>query len=78
MKFLTRITQLWVFRRRCTAATSDKKPAVQTAAEPTPAVQTQLEPRPPAGSGSETHENNKIALTVGAVAAGFLLFLALR
>ena len=46
------------------AATSEKKPAVQTAAEPTPAVQTQLEPRPSAGSGSETHENNKIALAV--------------
>ena len=60
------------------AATSEKKPAVQTAAEPTPAVQTQLEPRPSAGSGSEKHENNKIALAVGAVAIAGLLFLALR
>ena len=60
------------------AATSKKRPAVQTAAEPTPAVQTQLEPRPPAGSCSETHENNKIALAVGAVAIAGLLFLALR
>ena len=60
------------------AATSKKRPAVQTAAEPTPAVQTKLEPRPPAGSGSETQENNKIALAVGAVAIAGLLFLALR
>ena len=60
------------------AATSEKKQAVQTAAEPTPAVQTQLEPRPSAGSSSETHENNKIALVVGAVAIAGLLFLALR
>ena len=60
------------------AATTKKGPAVQTAAEPTPAVQTQSEPTPPAGSGSETHGNNKIALAVGAVAIAGLLFLALR
>ena len=59
------------------AATSKKRPAVQTAPEPTSAVQTQHEPRPPVGSGRETHENNKIALAVGATTIAALLFLAL-
>ena len=60
------------------AVTRKKRPAVQTVAEPTPAVQAQLEPMPPVGSGSETHENNKLTLAVGAVVIAGLLFLALR
>ena len=70
------------------AAPTKKGPAVQTAAEPTVAVQTQFEPTravqtqsestPTAGSGSESHDLNKIAVAVGAVAVVGLMFMAFR
>ena len=63
------------------AATAESKkypkPAVQNTKGPTPTVQTE-EPAPTAGSGSESHGLNKIAVVVGAVAVGGLAFWTFR
>ena len=55
----------------------DPKPAVQNTKGPTPTVKIE-EPAPTAGSGSEFHDLNKIAVAVGAVAVGGLAFWTFR
>ena len=64
-----------------TATKTDAKPSVapatQTSKESAPTEQTE-EPMPPEGSDSESHDANKIASTVGAVAVADLLFLSFR
>ena len=63
------------------ATKTDPKPAAQTSTaqtkESTPTEQTE-EPTPTAGSGSESHDANKIATAVGAVAVAGLMFLSFR
>ena len=60
-----------------TDAKSSAAPATQTSKESALTEQTE-EPTPPAGSGSESHDVNKIAVAVGEVAVTGLLFLSLR
>ena len=60
-------------------ATKEPMPVIQTAAEEqTPAEQTESKPTPTAGSGSEFHDVNKVAVVVGAVTIADLVFLTLR
>ena len=68
-----------------TATKTDPKPAAAPATqtssaqtkESAPTEKTE-EPKPTAGSGSESHDVNKIAVAVGAVAVAGLMFLSFR
>ena len=59
------------------ATKTDPKPAAQTSTEQTTPTE-QREPTPTAGSSSESHDANKIAVTVGTVAVAGLMFLSFR
>ena len=58
------------------AQTKNLTPTAQTK-ESAPTEQTE-EPMPTAGSNSESHDVNKIAVAVGAVAVAGLMFLSFR
>ena len=62
-----------IHKAATTESTKDPKPAVQNTKGLTPKVQTE-EQAPMAGSGSESHDLNKIAVAVCVVAVGGLAF----